>query len=204
MPSQSFCLPRNPLFDDYLIASSQTKVRTIGTLSEQRIQPASAENDILVKSSMTLSHEDTVPTGAFKVRGGVNLLSNLDPDFHDPGVIAASTGNHGQSIAYAGRQFDIPVTIVVPEDANQDKVAAMERLGATVLFSDSDFDDAREHAEEFASEDGYRYVHSANEPALVAGVGTAGLEVVEELPDLDYLFCPVGGGSIAIVRTFYP
>jgi threonine dehydratase len=144
-----------------------------------------------------LKREDTLPTGAFKVRGGLNLLSALDADFHDPGVIAASTGNHGQSIAYAGRQFDIPVTIVVPEDANRDKVAAMERLGATVLCSGSDFDEARVHAEELASEDGYRYVHSANEPGLVAGVGTAGLEVVEELPDLDYLFCPVGGGSSA-------
>ncbi|MBZ6493936.1 threonine ammonia-lyase [Natrinema longum] len=144
-----------------------------------------------------LKREDTLPTGAFKVRGGVNLLSTLDPDFHDPGVIAASTGNHGQSIAYAGRQFDVPVTIVVPEDANQAKVAAMERLGATVLFSGTDFDDSRVHAEELASEDGYRYVHSANEPALVAGVGTAGLEVAEELPDIDYLFCPVGGGSSA-------
>jgi threonine dehydratase len=158
-----------------------------------RSEALSAEFD----ADVYLKREDTLPTGAFKVRGGVNLLSTLDPEFHDPGVIAASTGNHGQSIAYAGRQFDVPVTIVVPEDANQAKVAAMERLGATVLFSGTDFDDARVHAEELASEEGYRYVHSANEPALVAGVGTAGLEIVEELPDIDYLFCPVGGGSSA-------
>ena len=158
-----------------------------------RSEVLSAEFD----ADVYLKREDTLPTGAFKVRGGINLLSTIAPDFHDPGVIAASTGNHGQSIAYAGRQFDIPVTIVVPEDANQSKVAAMERLGATVMFSGTDFDDARVHAEKLASENGYRYVHSANEPALVAGVGTAGLEVVEELPDIDYLFCPVGGGSSA-------
>lgn len=144
-----------------------------------------------------LKREDTLPTGAFKVRGGLTLTSQLDSKFHQPGLIAASTGNHGQSVAYAGRTFDIPVTIVVPEGANESKVTAMERLEAEVLFHGADFDEAREHAESLAAENGYRYVHSANEPALVAGVGTAGLEIVEELPDIDYLFCPVGGGSSA-------
>nr|WP_269319674.1 pyridoxal-phosphate dependent enzyme [Halobellus rufus] len=152
---------------------------------------AELDADIYIK------REDTLPTGAFKVRGGVTLVSQLDERFRDPGLIAASTGNHGQSIAYAGREFDVPVTIVVPEEANPSKVTAMERLGATVVFHGSDFDTAREHAEELAAEEGYRYVHSANEPALVAGVGTAGLEVVEDLPDIDYLVCPIGGGSSA-------
>lgn len=158
-----------------------------------RSEALSAEFD----ASVSLKREDTLPTGAFKIRGGVNLVSTLDAEFRETGLIAASTGNHGQSIADAGRRFDVPATIVVPEEANPSKVRAMERLGAEVLFHGSDFDDARTHAEELAAEEGYRYVHSANEPALVAGVGTAGLEVVEDLPDVDYLFCPVGGGSSA-------
>ena len=145
-----------------------------------------------------LKREDTLPTGAFKVRGGINLVSQLDDEFHEPGLIAASTGNHGQSVAYAGRTFNISVTIVVPEDANRSKVTAMKRLGAYVKFHGDVFDDAREHAEELAAEKGYRYVHSANEPALVAGVGTAGLEIVEDLPEIDYMYCPVGGGSSAV------
>ena len=145
-----------------------------------------------------LKREDTLPTGAFKVRGGINLVSQLDDEFHEPGLIAASTGNHGQSVAYAGRTFNISVTIVVPEDANRSKVTAMKRLGADVKFHGDVFDDAREHAEELAAEKGYRYVHSANEPALVAGVGTAGLEIVEDLPEIDYMYCPVGGGSSAV------
>ena len=144
-----------------------------------------------------LKREDTLPTGAFKVRGGVNLVHDLDPEFRDPGLVAASTGNHGQSVAYAGRTFDVPVTICVPEDANPSKVAAMERLGARVVHHGAEFDEAREHAEELAVEEGYRYVHSANEPRLVAGVATAGLEVVEDLPDVDVLFSPIGGGSSA-------
>ena len=144
-----------------------------------------------------LKREDTLPTGAFKVRGGVTLVSDLDPEFHDPGLVAASTGNHRQSVAHAGRTFGVPVTICVPEDANPGKVRSMERLDARVVGHGDTFDDAREHAEALAAEEGYRYVHSANEPALVAGVGTAGLEVVDALPDVDVVFCPVGGGSSA-------
>ena len=144
-----------------------------------------------------LKREDTLPTGAFKVRGRVNLVADLDPVFREPGLIAASTGNHGGSVAYAAREFDLPATVCVPEDANPGKVRAMERLGARVVRHGATFDDAREHAERLAAEDGYRYVHSANEPALLAGIGTAGIEIVEELPDVDYVFCPIGGGSSA-------
>lgn len=139
--------------------------------------------------------EDTLPIGAFKVRGGINLVADLPEEFHDPGLIAASTGNHGQSVSYAGRTFDVPVTIVVPADANPGKVASMERLGADVIKKGATFDDAREHAEELAASEGFRYVHSANEPKLVAGIATAGLEVVEELPEVDVVLNPVGGGS---------
>jgi len=158
-----------------------------------RSEALSAEFD----ADVYLKREDTLPTGAFKVRGGLTLVAGVDEQFHDPGLIAASTGNHGQSIAYAGGTFDVPVTIVVPEDANETKVTAMERLGAEVRFHGENFDAAREEAERLAVEEGYRYVHSANEQKLVAGVGTAGLEVVEDLPDVDFLFCPVGGGSSA-------
>ena len=144
-----------------------------------------------------LKREDTLPTGAFKVRGGMNLVSRLPAEFRDPGLIAASTGNHGQSVAYAGREFDVPVVIAVPTDANPDKVAAMEALGARVEHHGEEYDDAREWAESRAASEGYRYVHSANEPHLIAGVGTAGLEVLEDRPDVDTLVCPVGGGSSA-------
>jgi threonine dehydratase len=158
-----------------------------------RSESLSAELD----ADVYLKREDTLPTGAFKVRGGVTLVSRLDERFREQGLIAASTGNHGQSVAYAGRTFDVPVVVAVPEDANPDKVAAMERLGARVERHGETFDDAREWAERQAAAEGYRYVHSANERDLVAGVGTAGLEVVDELPEVDYVFSPIGGGSSA-------
>jgi len=151
-----------------------------------------------LSADVYLKREDTLPTGAFKVRGGVNLVASLDEEFRDRGLITASSGNHGLSIAWAGREFDVPVTIGVPEDANAGKVAAMERLGAEVVPHGPDYDAAREHVEQLAVESGKRYVHSGNEPKLLAGVGTAGLEVVEDLPDVDRLYCPVGGGTAAV------
>ncbi|WP_134671602.1 threonine ammonia-lyase [Halorussus marinus] len=156
-----------------------------------RSEYLSAELD----ADVYLKREDTLPTGAFKVRGGVTLGARLDEEFRERGLIAASTGNHGQSVAYAGRTFDVPVTIAVPDDPNPGKVRSMERLGATVLERGASYDVAREWAEQRAAEEGYRYVHSANEPDLIAGVGTAGLEVLDELPDVDAVYCPVGGGS---------
>ena len=140
-----------------------------------------------------LKCESALPTAAFKVRGGLNLLGR-DPTAK-AGVIAASTGNHGQSLAYAGRTFGIPVTIVAPVGANPLKLEAMRAYGATVIEHGADFDEAREECERRASAAGLRYVHSGNEPFLIAGVGTAPLEVLEEQPGVDVLIVPVGGGS---------
>jgi threonine dehydratase len=149
----------------------------------------------LVGAEVWVKHENRLPTGAFKVRGGVNLVSQLDDDERRRGLVTASTGNHGQSIGYAGRLFDTSVTICVPEDANPLKVAAMRELGAEIVFHGRDFDDAREHCERLAERHGYRYVHSGNEPHLIAGVGTATLELLDEQPEIDAVIVPIGGGS---------
>ncbi|WP_324757729.1 threonine ammonia-lyase [Haloarcula sp. GH36] len=158
-----------------------------------RSEPLSAA----LEADVYLKREDTLPTGAFKVRGGVNLVATLPEEFRERGLVAASSGNHGQSVAWAGREFDVPVTIGVPEAANDDKVREMRRLGAEVIRHGDDYDDAREYIEELAVERQARYVHSGNEPKLLAGVGTAGLEILDELGEIDYLFSPIGGGSSA-------
>jgi threonine dehydratase len=149
----------------------------------------------LVGAEVWVKHENFQPTGAFKVRGGVNLASQLDADERRRGVIAASTGNHGQSVAYGARLFGVPAVICAPEGANRLKVAAMRDLGAEVILRGRDFDEARAHCERLALENGYRYVHSANEPLLIAGVATAALEALEAQPDLEVVLAPVGGGS---------
>jgi threonine dehydratase len=110
-------------------------------------------------------------------------------------VITASTGNHGQSIAYAARLFGVRATICIPEGANPVKVASMRGLGAELVVHGRDFDEAREHCERLAAERGLRYVHSGNEPDLIAGVATGPLEILEEQPGLDAIVVPIGGGS---------
>ena len=151
--------------------------------------------DELLGAQVYVKHENHQPVGSFKVRGGVNLVAQLSQDERERGVIASSTGNHGQSLAFAGRAFGVTPRICVPEGANPVKVAAMEGLGAELIVGGADFDDARENAERLAQEHGYRYVHSGNEPHLIAGVGTEMLEIVEQQPGVEVVIVPVGGGS---------
>ena len=148
-----------------------------------------------LNAEVYLKHEEYLPLGAFKGRGGINLLANLSQEERDRGVITASTGNHGQSIASACREFGVRAMIGLPEKANPLKVAAMQALGAELIFHGENFDQAREHCERLAREEGYRYVHAVNEPLLIAGVGTAALEIIEDLPDVEVLIFPLGGGS---------
>ncbi|TML94396.1 MAG: pyridoxal-phosphate dependent enzyme [Actinobacteria bacterium] len=149
----------------------------------------------LVGTEVWVKRENDLPTGAFKVRGGVNLVSQLTEHELRAGLIAASTGNHGQSVAYAAKLFGTQAIICVPAGANPVKVASMRSLGADVIFHGRDFDDAREHAEQLAGEHSYRYVHSGDEPHLIAGVATATIEIIEEQPQIDTIIVAVGGGS---------
>jgi threonine dehydratase len=142
-----------------------------------------------------VKHENHNPTGAFKVRGGFNLVASLSPDERARGVVTASTGNHGQSIGMACREHGVACTVFVPVGNNPVKNAAMRAFGATVEEAGRDFDEAREHCERRATETGARYIHSANEPMLLAGVGTYALEVFETLRDIDTVFVAIGGGS---------
>jgi threonine dehydratase len=142
-----------------------------------------------------VKHENHNPTGAFKLRGGVNLVSTLSAGERARGLVTASTGNHGQSIALASRLFGAGCTVYVPDGNNPEKNAAMRAFGAVVEEGGADFDEARVRCEQRARETGARYVHSANEPLLIAGVGTYALEVFEALPDAAVVFVPIGGGS---------
>jgi threonine dehydratase len=148
-----------------------------------------------VGTDVWVKHENHLPIGAFKVRGGVNLVAQLSAAERASGVISASTGNHGQSIAYAARLFGVHVIICVPEVANPVKIAAMRGLGAEIVARGRDFDEAREHCAQLAAEHGYRYIHSGNEPHLIAGVATAALEILEAEPSIDVIVVPIGGGS---------
>ena len=140
-------------------------------------------------------HENHQPVGAFKVRGGINLVATLDDAQRKAGLLGCSTGNHGQSLAMAAARAGIECTIVVPEGNNPGKTEAMRRLGATVIEQGADFDEAREFIERELADSSARYIHSANEPALIAGVGTMAVEIFEECPAPDVILVPIGLGS---------
>jgi threonine dehydratase len=165
----------------------------------ERLQPSplvrSPQLSHLLGFEALIKVESLLPTGSFKVRGGLNLVSQMSDPEKEAGIIAASTGNHGQSLAYAASTFGVRAVIGAPEGSNEFKVRSMEALGAEVVIRGRDYDEAREWVEAEARRRGYRYVHSANEPLLIAGVGTAALEVFEEEPNADVFLVPVGGGS---------
>jgi threonine dehydratase len=162
----------------------------------------------LVGAEVWVKHENHHALGAFKVRGGVNLASGLTPEQRAAGLFTASTGNHGQSIAFAGKVTGTAVTVAVPEGANPMKVASMRALGAEVIEHGVDFDTAREWIAERARERGARFV-GPTEPELIAGVGTYTLEILEDLPDAEAILVPVGSGSGAaavclVAKTLRP
>jgi threonine dehydratase len=142
-----------------------------------------------------LKLENLQPTRAFKVRGGINYMDRTKDQATRRGVITASTGNHAQSVAYAGYLYGIEVKIVMPHGVPRLKVEAVKDLGAEAIEYGAYYEEARRYAEKLASEKDYLYVHGINEPLLYEGVGTMHLEIVEELPDVDIVINPIGGGS---------
>ena len=144
----------------------------------------------ILGAEVYVKHENHQVLGAFKVRGAVNVVSRLSDEDKSRGVISSSTGNFGQGIAYAAGIFGVEVHVVVPTDVNPGKAESMRLLGADLILHGDEFDEARQHAERLALEQGYRYIHSANEPMLTAGTGTYTLEIMEDLPDVDVI---IGG-----------
>ncbi len=181
---------RIPTFQDVLLARRQIRpyLKPTPTYSYPAI-------NALIGTEVYIKHENYEPVGAFKVRGGINLVSQLNQDEREKGVIAASTGNHGQSVAYAARLFGVKAIIVVPENANPGKVAAMQGMGAEVVFYGERYDQSMQHCAALAHEHGYRYIHSGDEPLLIAGVATEALEMLEDEPGLEVIIVPIGGGS---------
>ena len=141
-----------------------------------------------------VKHENHLPIRAFKVRGGVNFMANFHTS-NNNGVITASTGNHGQSVAYAAHLFNVRAIVAMPNGANEAKVKATQNLGAEVRFVGNDFDDCREHIEKLSAKEGLHYLSSGDDPLIIAGVGTYALEILEDRPDVDVIIVPIGGGS---------
>ncbi len=154
-------------------------------------------------------HENHQPTNSFKIRNGLSFMTALTAHERVRGVVAASTGNHGQGIAFGGRLLDVATTICVPAGNNPDKNAAMRALGATVVEQGRDYDEAVGVMQALAVEHGRVVAHSTNDPRIIAGAGTMTLEILEQDPSIDALVIAIGGGSQAVgamtvARAFAP
>ncbi|MEY2439220.1 MAG: threonine dehydratase [Verrucomicrobiota bacterium] len=135
-------------------------------------------------------------TGSFKERGARNALAQLPPEQQKRGVIAASAGNHAQALAYQGKLVGIPATVVMPKFAPLIKVTNCQKLGANVVLFGKDFGEAKSHAHEIAKKEGLAYIDGYDDPAIIAGQGTMGLEILEQVPNFDAVIIPVGGGGL--------
>jgi threonine dehydratase len=151
----------------------------------------------LAGTNLFLKLECMQVTGSFKVRGAFVKISRLSDKQAGHGVIAASAGNHAQGVAYAAMIKKIPCTIVMPETASPAKVAATRSYGAKVIRRGANYDDAWEATQEIAKAEGKTIIHAFDDPDIIAGQGTIGLELVEDLPDVDRIYLPVGGGGLA-------
>src|SRR5688572_25719129 len=151
----------------------------------------------LADTNLFLKLECLQVTGSFKVRGAFVKVSRLSEKQAGHGVIAASAGNHAQGVAYAAAIKKIPCTIVMPQNASPAKVAATRSYGAKVIRRGANYDDAWEATQQIAKSEGSTIVHAFDDPDVIAGQGTIGLELLEDLPDVDRIYVPIGGGGLA-------
>ena len=180
-----------PTIDD--IRAAQVRIK--GAVIRTPMQVSRTLSEI-IGAEVWLKFENLQFTSAYKERGALNKLSQLSDDERRRGVIAASAGNHAQAVAYHGKRLGIPVTIVMPIGTPTVKVTQTEEHGAHVILHGAMFDDADAHARELEHRDGLVFVHPFDDAQIIAGQGTAALEMLEDAPDLDLLCIPVGGGGL--------
>ncbi|MGQ0535068.1 MAG: threonine ammonia-lyase, partial [Methanobacteriota archaeon] len=156
----------------------------------------SASFSSMTGSDLYLKLENLQRTGSFKVRGAYNKILTLKPEERGKGVIAASAGNHAQGVALAAREAGIPATIVMPADAPIPKVEATRNYGAEVVLFGRDYQEAYEHARSLQGKSGATFIHAFDDDDVIAGQGTLGLEILEDLPDADVVLVGVGGGGL--------
>ena len=181
-----------PAFEDIV------KVRELleGTVRKTPVQHSRTFSR-LAGTNVYLKQECLQLTGSFKVRGAMAKVSKLSEEQAGYGVIAASAGNHAQGVAYASAKKGVPCTIVMPKNASPAKVAATKSYGANVVQQGYNYDEAWEATQEMAKKEGMTIIHAFDDPDVIAGQGTIGLELLEDMPDMDRIYLPVGGGGLA-------
>ena len=149
----------------------------------------------LIGCEAFVKHENHNPTGSFKIRGALNFFHHMSREELETGILVATRGNHGLAMAWAGQWFHVPCTVVVPENNNPELNRIIESYGAELIVHGEDFYDAQSYCDELVDSAGYYYVQQGNEPEILNGIATMGLEILEDLPDADTIICPIGGGA---------
>ena len=185
--------------DDGTRRSLTSRPRASGSPAVARVTPVYGSETLsrLTGGRVWLKAENLQRTGSFKIRGAVNKLATLDDAERAAGVIAASAGNHGQAVAWAARELGIAATVFMPQDAPMAKVEATQSYGAETVLAGAGFDDALAAAHARAEETGATFVHAFEDPLVIAGQGTLGLELVDQVPDATTFLLPIGGGGLA-------
>lgn len=162
-----------------------------------------AELSRLLGCQAFVKHENHHPTGSFKIRGALNFFHHMSREELEAGILVATRGNHGLAMAWAGQWFHVPCTVVVPQGNNPEINRTIESYGAELIIHGEDFYDAQSYCEELVDSAGYYYVQQGNEPEILNGLATMGLEIMEDLPDADVIVCPIGGGAgcASILKT---
>jgi threonine dehydratase len=157
----------------------------------------------LIGCKAFVKHENHNPTGSFKIRGALNFFHHMSQEEVAAGILVATRGNHGLAMAWAGQWFHVPCTVVVPENNNPEINRIIESYGAEVIVHGEDFYDAQSYCEELVDSAGYYYVQQGNEPEILNGLATMGLEILEDLPQADVIICPIGGGAgcASLIKT---
>ena len=163
----------------------------------------------LIGCEAFVKHENHNPTGSFKIRGALNFFHHMSREELDAGILVATRGNHGLAMAWAGQWFHVPCTVVVPENNNPEINRIIESYGAELIVHGEDFYDAQSYCDELVDSAGYYYVQQGNEPEILNGIATMGIEILEDLPEVDTIICPIGGGAgcaslLKIARTIKP
>jgi threonine dehydratase len=148
-----------------------------------------------------VKHENHHPTQSFKIRNGLSVMTSLTPEERARGAIGASTGNHGQGVAYAGKLLNVPVAICVPVGNNPEKNAAIRAMGAELIETGANYEETVADCARIRAERGMTLVHSTNDPRVIAGAGTMTLEIIEQEPAIDAIIIALGGGSQAVVAS---
>ncbi len=149
----------------------------------------------IIGTDIYIKHENHNPTGSFKVRGAVNFMHHVPTEIRKSGIVVATKGNHGLAVAWAARKQGILCNVVVPENNNPQINMAIQAEGAQLIEKGEDFYEAQNYCEELAENAGFFYLRQGNEPEILNGLGTMGLEILEDIPDADVILMPVGGGS---------